>query len=107
MADAKYRFLQQAKMLGHPISADDAAFIKSYEKQKLLVPAATANIKLQGMGTMRQFPVYDNQTKQTAYMDSNEINDAKLREPGPVHGSWLHARSGNPEADRKDVRTWR
>src|SRR5215469_11563690 len=82
MADAKYRFLQQAKMLGHPISADDAAFIKSYEKQKLLVPAATANIKLQGMGTLRQFPVYDNQTKQTVYMDSNEINDAKLREPG-------------------------
>src|SRR5215467_12110083 len=75
--------------------------------KKLLLPAATANIKLQGMGTMRQFPVYDNQTKQTAYMDSNEINDAKLREPGPVHGSWLHARSGNPEADRKDVRTWR
>jgi len=37
MADAKYRFLQQAKMLGHPISADDAAFIKSYEKQKTTV----------------------------------------------------------------------
>src|SRR5208283_560379 len=43
---------------------------------------APAEVRVEGMGKIRQFPVYDSQTKQTIYMDSNEINDAKLRDPG-------------------------
>lgn len=82
MADAKYRFLQQKLAAKVQISPDDQNFIKAYEKQKLLVPTTAANIRMEGMGKIRQFPVYDNQTKQTVYMDSNEINDAKLTQPG-------------------------
>jgi len=82
MADAKYRYLQQKLAAKTPISPENQNFLKAYEKQKLLVPVASANIRMEGMGKIRQFPVYDNQTKQTVYMDSNEINDAKLREPG-------------------------
>jgi hypothetical protein len=82
MADAKYRYLQQKLAAKTPISPEDQNFVKAYEKQKLLVPVASANIRMEGMGKIRQFPVYDNQTKQTVYMDSNEINDAKLTQPG-------------------------
>lgn len=82
MADSKYRALQQKLAGGQAVTPDDQNFIKAYEKQRLLVPVASANIRMEGFGKIRQFPVYDNQTKQTIYMDSNEINDAKLREPG-------------------------
>lgn len=45
MADNKYRSIQQAMQLKQPISPDDAAFAKAYEKQKTLVPVANFNLQ--------------------------------------------------------------
>jgi hypothetical protein len=55
---------------------------KGFTEYNRLTRIQPAEVQVQGYGNIRQFPVYDNQTKQTVYMDSNEINDAKLREPG-------------------------
>lgn len=52
MADSRYRFIQQQKALGKPVSADDAAFLKAYEKQKTLVPAF--NFSVQNGATAQQ-----------------------------------------------------
>jgi hypothetical protein len=45
MMEAKYVALAQRKAAGQPISTDDSAFMKGYEKFKTLVP--TANINMQ------------------------------------------------------------
>lgn len=81
-ADARYRSILEKRQLGQPVSPQEDAYAKSYEKQKLLVPGTVAQIRLEGMGKIREYPVFDNTTKQTVYMDANEINDAKTREPG-------------------------
>lgn len=52
---------------------------QAFTKETKIQPA---QVRVEGYGKIRQFPVYDNQTKQTVYMDSNEINDAKLTSPG-------------------------
>lgn len=80
--EQKYIRLQSAQSQGQPLSQADQTWMAGYEKNKKMVPQMSAELRMQGMGAIRQFPVYDNQTKQTVYMDSNEINDAKLREPG-------------------------
>ena len=82
MADANYRFLQQKKAAGQPLSPDDQNFVTAYEKQKLLVPAATANIRLEGMAQSREYPVYDTKTKSPTYVSAAELNRAKTEEPG-------------------------
>lgn len=81
-ADQYYRALKQREILGQPLTDEQKASMKAYEDQKKLVPVATAQIRTEGYGKIRQFPVYDTQTKQTVYLDSNEINDAKLTQPG-------------------------
>jgi hypothetical protein len=81
-ADAKYRFLQAQKSMGKPWSADDTAFVKGYEKQKLLVPATTAQIRIEGMGQSRQYQVYDNKNHSAKMASSDEINRAEKEEPG-------------------------
>jgi hypothetical protein len=48
MADSRYRFIQQQKQLGHPVSAEESAFLKAYEKQKTLVPVANFNLQNAG-----------------------------------------------------------
>ena len=48
MADNRYRTIKMAQQLGKPVTADDQAFVKAYEKQKTLVP--TANFNLQNGG---------------------------------------------------------
>src|SRR5262245_31255955 len=55
---------------------------KGFTEYNRLTRIQPAEVRVEGYGKIRQFPVYDTQTKQTVYMDSNEINDAKLREPG-------------------------
>lgn len=53
-ADSKYRFLQAQLAAKQPITADNQAWMKGYEKQKLLVPATTANIRVEGAAQGRQ-----------------------------------------------------
>lgn len=82
IADAKYRFLQQKLAAKQPISPDDANFVKAYEKQKLLVPATVAQIRVEGMGNLREYPVYDQKTGSVVMATPQEINRAKTEEPG-------------------------
>lgn len=49
-ADAKYRYVQQKKTLGQPVSPEDDAFAKAYEKQKTLVPTANFNLQMAAGG---------------------------------------------------------
>lgn len=44
MLEGKYIAIQQKKNLGQPLSADDNAFAKSYEKYKTLVPQFQLNV---------------------------------------------------------------
>lgn len=50
MMEAKYVALQQKKNSGQPLSADDAAWTKGYEKLKTLVPQFTNVMALTGGG---------------------------------------------------------
>jgi hypothetical protein len=50
-----------------------------YNKKTKIQPA---QIRVEGFGAIRQNPVFDSQTKQTVYMDSNSLNAANAREPG-------------------------
>lgn len=81
-ADSKYRFLQTKLASKQPITADDQAWMKGYEKQKLLVPATTANIRVEGYGQTREYPVYDHKTGLTVMVTPDEINRASAAEPG-------------------------
>jgi hypothetical protein len=45
MMEGKYVALAQKKAANQPLSADDAAFMKGYEKYKTLVPTATVNLQ--------------------------------------------------------------
>jgi hypothetical protein len=56
--------------------------MKGYEKQKLLVPATTANIRVEGYGQTREYQVFDNKTHSTIFMTPDELNMAKTAEPG-------------------------
>lgn len=82
MADSKYRFIEQRKAEGIAPSADEQAFVKAYEKQKLLVPVATSQVRIEGLGAMREYPVFDNQTKATIMMNANDLNAANRQQPG-------------------------
>jgi hypothetical protein len=62
-ADAKYSFLQKKIASKQSVTADDQAWMKGYEKQKLLVPATTATIRMEGIGNAREYPVYDSKSK--------------------------------------------
>jgi len=81
-ADAKYRELQTKKASGNPLTPDESNWIKGYEKQKLLVPATTANIRLEGIERSRQYQVYDHKTKQAIWVSAEELNSSKVKEPG-------------------------
>jgi len=80
--DAKYQFLQKKVALGQPLSQDDKAWMTGYQKQKLLVPVTTANIRMEGMGQLREYPVYDKQQGATVMVTPNEINRAAKEQPG-------------------------
>jgi hypothetical protein len=82
LADMKYRTLQQSLASGQPIGAGDKAFIKAYEKQKLLVPTASANIRVEGMMNAREYPVFDKKSGSTIMATPEEINRASRDEPG-------------------------
>jgi hypothetical protein len=56
--------------------------MKGYEKQKLLVPATTAQIRIEGIGNAREYPVYDSKSKSTVMVTPMEINRAAKEEPG-------------------------
>lgn len=83
--DAKYQFLQKKLALGQQLNTDDQAWMKGYEKQKLLVPTTTANIRMEGMqmmGQNREYPVYYKKQGATVMATPNEINRAAKEEPG-------------------------
>jgi hypothetical protein len=50
MADARYRNILMAQQQGKPVSSDDSAFLKAYQKQKTLVPTANFNLQNAGIG---------------------------------------------------------
>lgn len=50
MMESKYVAIQQQKNLGKPLSAEDTAFAKSYEKFKELVPQFNVNMAMTGGG---------------------------------------------------------
>jgi hypothetical protein len=81
-ADSKYRFLQTKLASKQPISSADQAWMKGYEKQKLLVPATTANIRVEGYGQTKEYPVFDHKTGLTVMVTPTEINRASDAEPG-------------------------
>lgn len=81
-ADSKYRSLQMKLALKQPITTDDQAWMKGYEKQKLLVPATTANIRVEGYGQTKEYPVFDHKTGLTVMVTPTEINRASAAEPG-------------------------
>ena len=81
-ADAKYRFLQQKMALGQQITPEDQAYIKGYEKQKLLVPVTSGNLRIEGYSQMREYPVYDKKQGATVMVTPSEINRAAKEEPG-------------------------
>lgn len=82
MADSKYRFLQQKIAAGQPIQSQDKDFIKAYEKQKLLVPVASANVRIAGLEQAREYPVFDNQTHTTLMLNAADINAGNRAQPG-------------------------
>ena len=82
LADAKYRFIQQRQASGIAPSPDEQAFVKAYQKQKLLVPQATAQVRIEGMQQSREYPVFDNQTKSTIMMNAADLNEANKVQPG-------------------------
>jgi hypothetical protein len=82
VVDARYRSIQQNLASGGTASPDEQAFVKAYEKQKLLVPQATAQVRIEGLGSTREYPVFDNQTKTTVMMNANDLNAANHDSPG-------------------------
>jgi hypothetical protein len=48
LMEARYIRLQALKSQGHALNADDAAFVKGYEKNKTLVPVANFNLQNSG-----------------------------------------------------------
>ena len=82
LADSRYRFIETRRSLGEEPSPEDAAFEAAYKKQKLMVPQATAQVRIEGMGQTREYPVFDNQTKTTTMMNANDLNAARQKEPG-------------------------
>jgi hypothetical protein len=82
MADSKYRFLQSQIAAGKPVAPDDQAFIAGYEKQKKLVPLASAQIRIDGMAQARENQAFDHKLNQPVFVSSAEINRAAREEPG-------------------------
>ncbi len=54
MRDSKYLAIQEKKNAKQPISSDDAAWSKAYEKMKTLVPVANFSMQNSGTGTVAQ-----------------------------------------------------
>src|SRR5882672_4061575 len=82
MADSKYRFIQQKAAAGQKLQPDEQTFVRAYEKQKLLVPQATAQVRIEGMQQSREYPVFDNQTHTTLMLNAADINAANRAQPG-------------------------
>ena len=55
---------------------------KAFGEYNRLTKIQPAQVRVEGFGAIRQNPVYDTQTGQTVYMDSNSLNAANAREPG-------------------------
>jgi hypothetical protein len=67
---------------GEQVGAIEKELNPALEAKQIRVAQAGGQARAAAFGAIRQFPVFDNQTKQTVYLDSNELNDSKLREPG-------------------------
>ena len=52
---------------------------QAYTQETKIQPA---QVRVEGFGAIRQTPVFDTQTGQTTYMDSNTLNAANAQEPG-------------------------
>ncbi len=56
--DQRYENIQTSLSMKKPVSAEDSAWAKAYEKRKTLAPALTANIKAGEQGTARSDKSY-------------------------------------------------
>lgn len=81
-ADAQYRELIKKQTLGQALTPDEEATKKAYEKQKLLVPATTANIRVEGIQQARSINVKDTKTGKVVPMNMFDFNRKSSAEPG-------------------------
>jgi hypothetical protein len=72
--DERYRSIVQQQSLGNPVSKDDKAWARSYERQKTLGPVAGATIRLQGLTDLARMPALDTQNNNApVFISSNDV----------------------------------
>jgi hypothetical protein len=75
------RFIQDY-MSTHGLADTPANRQKGFGEYNRLTKIQPAQVRVEGFGSIRQNQVYDTQTGQTIYMDSNSLNAANANEPG-------------------------
>jgi hypothetical protein len=87
--DRKYQDIYKRQLLGQPVSMEEKAYAKSYEKRKTLGPMASAAVRFEGLkeiyADIKQQPVYDTQTGTMSFASANDIkqNPGRFAPAGP------------------------
>lgn len=75
--DAKFIYLLSNQKQGLPVAPQDQAFMEAYKQQKLMVPIASANVRIAGLEQAREYPVINKQTGELEMRNAAEINASK------------------------------
>jgi hypothetical protein len=103
--EAKYLNIQQRINQGLPVSADERAFSKAFEKVKTMAGTASAQIRVEGLGEIRQIPVIDTANNNSlVYANANDINAANKATPGRFVPAGEGSKALNKTALVEDIR---
>ena len=84
-ADQENKFLDIQSRINQklPVSPAEQAFANAYQKMKTMGATSAAQIRVEGLGEIRQIPVIDTQNGNSLiYANANDINAANKATPG-------------------------